>query len=318
MSISVYLTSYNQKNYLIEAIESVLAQTLPPQQVIVVDDASSDGSQEMIRSYAHRYPQLVTPIFHTQNQGVVHTRRDALNAVTCEWVTYLDGDDRYLPEKLEKEFAQLQKTPNAKIAFSNNRYISADGKSLLTWAEEQPPPQGDVFVQTFARDYPRRNLFRMELVHYPMWKTIGFHDPNLDIYEDWDMRIRLTKVMRTTYCPEVLSEIRVHHTGLASSSWEKHLAAARYIYEKHKLSLASLDWQDAVHIRRRMAEWQARNMRRACKSILSRAPLTPARRLEALRRYLASVRIAPWYQDYRLLGKIILPKSLRERLRHHT
>ncbi len=309
MSISVYITSYNQKAYLIQAIESVLAQTLKPAQIIIVDDASSDGSQEVIRAYAHRYPQWITPIFHAQNQGVVHTRRDALAAVTSEWVTYLDGDDRYLPEKLEKEFAQLQSAPGAQIAFSNNRYITADGAPLHTWVEGQPPPQGDVFIQTFARDFPRRNLFRMELVHYPTWKHIGFHDPNLEIYEDWDMRIRLTQTMRTTYCPEVLSEIRVHHRGLASSAWEKHLAASEYIYAKHKHTLAHFDAQTAAHVRRRMAEWQARNIRRACKSILSRSPLTPADRLQALRWYLKSLRRAPWFPDYRLLAKIILPQS---------
>ena len=213
--ISVYITSYNQKKYFIEAIESVLAQTLKPDQVIVVDDGSRDGSQNVISRYADLHPGLILPIYHKKNMGVTKSRIDALRAVTGDYVTYLDGDDRFLPTKLEKELCILLENPHAYIAYSNNYYLKTDGTRAGIWIETDKPPEGYIFHHTFAREFPKQSLFRMELVNYQAWKAIGFHDPNISIYEDYDMRIRLTKHFQAAYHDEPLSEIRLHGTGLS-------------------------------------------------------------------------------------------------------
>ena len=142
MTISVVIPAYNAGEYIARAIDSVLAQTLPPGQIIIVDDDSSDGSQELIAGYRSRYPDLITPIFHEQNRGVARVRVTALEAVTGDYVTYLDGDDRYLPEKLEKEAALLQSRSDIQIAYSNNYYMTAGGRRYATWVTTKAPPQG--------------------------------------------------------------------------------------------------------------------------------------------------------------------------------
>ena len=103
MNISVYIPSYNQGKFLAQAIESVLAQTRCPRQLILIDDGSSDGSQDVIAAYAARHPRLITAIYHDRNQGIPRTRNAALQAVTGDCVTYVDADDRLLPTKLERE-----------------------------------------------------------------------------------------------------------------------------------------------------------------------------------------------------------------------
>ena len=233
--ISVFITSYNQRDYLIEAIETVLGQTLTPTQIIIVDDCSSDDSSDVISDYASRYPELITPIYHKENMGVTRTRIDALNAVNGDYVTYVDGDDRYLPQKLEKEFEALKRNHNAQIAFSNNYYMSADGMHTGIWIDEDDhcPPEGNVFWQTFGRSYPKNSLFRMELVEYEAWKRVGFHDTSLKIYEDFDMRIRLTKPLQTVYVDEPLTEIRYHGKGLSSLNARNHVEALKYIYRNN-------------------------------------------------------------------------------------
>ena len=230
--ISVFITSYNQKAYLREAIESVLAQTLLPLEIIIVDDGSTDGSPDLINHYCGRYPDLIRSIFHLENTGVTRSRIDALEAVKGDYVTYLDGDDRFLPTKIEKEYDVLRQTPGARIAFSNNFYMNAEGQRKGMWIEDDQPPQGNVFVQTFGRLYPKRSLYRMELVEYSAWKNIGFHDLNLSIYEDFDMRIRMTKHLQTVYCDEPLSEIRFHGNGLSNSRGKLHQSSLDYIFEK--------------------------------------------------------------------------------------
>jgi len=258
MKISVYITSYNQKRYLKEAVESVLAQTLKPCQIIIVDDCSSDGSQELIAGFRSQHPDLITAIYHAQNTGVTQVRIDALQAVTGDYVTYVDGDDRFLPTKLEKEAKLLQANLHAQIAFSNSFYMTEDGVHTGIWAEEAKPPEGYVFWQTFARDFPRRNLFRMELVNYQAWKRIGFHDSNLYMYEDYDMRIRLTKHLQVVYYDEPLTEIRRHSTGLSTSKSDRHFEALDYIYRKNKPLLNDLSKAERDYVGRKSGEWIAR------------------------------------------------------------
>lgn len=256
MKISVFITSFNQREYLRQALDSVLAQTLPAFEIIVVDDASSDDSQDLINDYRQRYPEVIVPVFHRRNLGVTGTRIDALNAVRGDYVTYLDGDDRFLPEKLELEAGTMQANPGVGLVYSNNRYVSEDGSAVLyQWIKDETPPQGDVFARTFARTFPRRSLFRMELVEYQAWKRCGFHTPELEIYEDFDMRIRLTRELRVAFCPHVLAEIRSHDRGLSKSESSKHFESLHRIYRRNRWMLASLDPAVRQEIRHGFASW---------------------------------------------------------------
>lgn len=307
MKISVYITSYNQKKYLIEAIESVLAQTLQPSQIIIADDCSSDGSQRLIKGYASRYPDLITPIYHEKNLGVTQTRIDALNMVTGDYVSYVDGDDRFLPTKLEKEARLFQENFNIKIVFSNCYYITEGGDRRDVWADGEKPPEGDVFCQTFARDFPRRNLFRMELINYHGWKNIGFHDPKLKIYEDYDMRIRLSKKFRMAYYNEPLSEIRTHDYGLSKMPMCVHLKALEYIYKKNKILLADLDVSNRVYIQGELKPWLAKIATQTATQILNQGFKSLSARKKALGYFFKAFSYHPKQFDFKLLENILLP-----------
>ncbi len=215
MKISVFITSYNQREYLVEAIESVLNQTLKPFEIMIVDDCSSDGSQELIHGYASKYPDWIRPICHPQNLGIAKNKAFAQREAKGDWLTYLDGDDRYLPEKLEQECKALQADPEAKLAFCNFYLINPEGERYKIWADGETPPTGHVFPQVLSRDFPRRNLFRNELVNYEALKSVGFYDESRTTHEDWDLKIRLTKRFKTVYCPEPLTEYRRHEQSIS-------------------------------------------------------------------------------------------------------
>src|SRR5207302_1638938 len=96
--VSVIITSYNQQEYLREAIESAIDQTVAAFEIIVADDHSTkDGSIETIREYAARYPRLVRGLFQEENVGIPKNRNSALRMVKGDHVAILDGDDRLLP-----------------------------------------------------------------------------------------------------------------------------------------------------------------------------------------------------------------------------
>ena len=93
MKISVYITSYNKIQYIEQSIKSVLSQTLKPFEIVIIDDASQDGSRGIIQSYASQYPNLIFPIFNEFNICIAKCRNKALRALNGDLVTFLDGDD---------------------------------------------------------------------------------------------------------------------------------------------------------------------------------------------------------------------------------
>src|SRR5438094_10603878 len=104
--ISVIVTSYNQQEYLREAIESAINQTVVAVELKIEDDHSTkDGSIETIREYAARYPGLVRGLFQEENVGIPKNRNSALRMVKGDHVAILDGDDRLLPRFLERHGA---------------------------------------------------------------------------------------------------------------------------------------------------------------------------------------------------------------------
>ena len=101
--ISIIITSYNKRDYLVEAVDSVIAQSLRPHEIIIADDGSGDGSRETISEYMHRYPDWIRGIFQEQNVGIPKNRNAALRAVTGKYVGKLEGEDQFMPSKLQKQ-----------------------------------------------------------------------------------------------------------------------------------------------------------------------------------------------------------------------
>ena len=243
MKISVYITSYNQKGFLKEAIDSVLNQTIQPFEIIIVDDASTDGSQDLIKYYAGKF-DIIRYIFHDINKGVSQVRITALNDIKGNYVSYLDGDDLYLPNKLEVESNLIIKN-KCDLAFSNNMYVLEENPQIVKWIwasnEIDVSDTVDLFYKTISRDFPRGSLFRMELINYEKLKKIGFHDANLKIYEDYDLRIRLAKELSFACSIEPTTKIRISNNGLSKSPKEEHLEAFNYIFKKYQKDIDALD-----------------------------------------------------------------------------
>lgn len=240
--ISVFITSYNQRDYLREAIDSVLAQTLRPLEIMILDDGSTDGSRELITAVAQQHPGLVRAILHPRNLGVARNKAHAQRHARGDWITYLDGDDRYLPHKLEQEWDTLQDFPDARAAYSNFHFIDAEGQRTGTWADAgQAMPSGDVFAQVFTRDFPGHVVFRNELVARQCIQTIGAYDERRATHEDWDFKLRLTRRYKVVYCPQPAVEYRRYPGGLSQASDDARLLGEHAaVYENNRSLLRGL------------------------------------------------------------------------------
>jgi len=246
MKISVYITSYNQKDFLREAIDSVLNQTLKPFEIIIVDDASTDGSKYLINNYKKNYPDLIKPHFNKKNLGITKSRNVALSLTKGDYVTWLDGDDIYKPNKLKLEAELIQKT-GADLVYSNF-YFSNDRIDSIyqIWCSniKELPVEEHIFKYVISRSFPRGILFRYELVNVNLLQKTGLYDENLDIYEDFDFRIRLSTIANTAFLLIPLSVYRVHGSGLSRASTDVHKKNLSYIFSKYQNLINDLALED--------------------------------------------------------------------------
>jgi glycosyltransferase involved in cell wall biosynthesis len=124
VAVSVVIPAYNAAAQIENAIDSVLAQSMPPMEIIVVDDGSTDDTAKLV---ARRYPQII--LIRQENQGCGPARNTGCRIARGEWLAFLDADDEWLPEKLEK---QLTRTRDPEVAVISARATTKDGIGLGT------------------------------------------------------------------------------------------------------------------------------------------------------------------------------------------
>src|SRR2546429_3662906 len=207
--VSVIITSYNQQEYLREAIESAIDQTVAAFEIIVADDHSTkDGSIETIREYAARYPGLVRGLFQEENVGIPKNRNSALRMVKGDHVAILDGDDRLLPKFIERHGAALTADARAHVSYSNRYDINHLGERRPH--DRDPQPSGDVLAY-IARG--RKGILRSMVAKYDLVKAAGFLDENHYHYDGFILTLRLAKLTPFVYLPDPLMEKRDHAGG---------------------------------------------------------------------------------------------------------
>src|SRR5262245_30409625 len=111
--VSVVMIFFNAERFIGEAIDSILAQTYSSWELMLVDDGSADGSTEIAKSYARRYPAKIVYLEHEQhrNQGMSASRNLGIHYCTGKHIAFLDSDDVWLPHKLERQVAIIESQP---------------------------------------------------------------------------------------------------------------------------------------------------------------------------------------------------------------
>ncbi len=217
MDISIIITSYNEEKYISEAIESALAQTHKPYEIIIIDAGSSDSSRNIINTYERKNQDIIS-FYLDSDYNIPEMRNFGLRKAQGDYITFLDGDDRFRPQKLAYESDIIQSTKDSKVSYSNVAYINDNGSITKKWSENRDPPSGDVLFEILTRDWPKGSLYRDELISKDFAEKIGLYNEKMLIYEDWDFKIRTAANTNISYCPQVLTEYRQHSGGISSLS----------------------------------------------------------------------------------------------------
>lgn len=122
--VSIIMPSYNTAKYIAESIQSVLNQTYTNWELIIVDDCSTDNTDDVVKPYL--IDTRISYLKNSKNSGAAVSRNRALREAKGKWIAFLDSDDLWLPEKLEKQIAFMK---NNDYHFSYTRYIEIDEES---------------------------------------------------------------------------------------------------------------------------------------------------------------------------------------------
>jgi hypothetical protein len=213
--VSVVIPCYNQAHFLSDAIESVLAQTHPHHEIVVIDDGSTDNTREIMG----RFP--ATRYFRQRNAGQAVGRNTGIRRSNGDYLVFLDADDRLLPDALQVGLNDLTTHPECAFVSGHYRHIGVDGESLPT--PDLPCVAEDHYEALLRTNYigmPATALYRREVFEH----VTGF-DASVTGCEDYDLNLRIIRRFPTHCHEHVVAEYRRHGSS-TSRDLPRMLAAA--------------------------------------------------------------------------------------------
>jgi glycosyltransferase involved in cell wall biosynthesis len=180
-AVSVVIPTCDRCDTLVRALLSVYAQTRPPAEIIVVDDGSTDGTQEKVEQ---EFPEV--SLVRQSNRGVSAARNRGIAEVSGEWIAFLDSDDEWKPEKLEKQLVELGKDSAAPLCHTNEIWIR-NGRRVNE-GKRHAKAGGRIFQRCLPLCVisPSASIVRQSL-----FDEVGLFDESLPVCEDYDMWLRI-------------------------------------------------------------------------------------------------------------------------------
>jgi glycosyltransferase involved in cell wall biosynthesis len=205
-TIDVIIPAYNASTYIKETINSVLQQSLLPSRIIVIDDGSTDRTVEIVKTIESN---LIT-LIKVKNGGVSRARNVGIAASKADFIAFLDADDLWMPEKLEKQIKALEASKSAGIAYTGTSLIDAEGKDIPNSTGE-PYIEGNVFTDILFYERPIYGSASSVMVKRKILDFSGYFDEHLNYSEDVDLWVRLAAISQFTFTSDVLVKIRQHN-----------------------------------------------------------------------------------------------------------
>ncbi|WP_153133163.1 glycosyltransferase family 2 protein [Dechloromonas hortensis] len=207
--IDVVVPVFNGEKYIAKALQSVQQQTVPVARIIIADDGSTDGTAQIIENFRQSDDRVL--YLKLTHAGVSATRNQGIRASTAAYVAFLDADDIWLPEKLERQLDAFERG-GAETGFVHSSYfcINTQGECLPDQKVVPPKQRGDIFMPLLLDGYVLSGSASSVLVRRTVLDKVGYFDERLFYGEDWDLWLRLAQVSKVDFTSEAVVGIRVH------------------------------------------------------------------------------------------------------------
>ena len=226
--VSVVITTYNRANLIGRAIESIFRQTYKDYEIIVVDDGSSDNTREVVEGFRDN---RIHYIRHHENRGCSAGRNTGIKASKSDYIAFLDTDDEWLPEKLEKQVYLLERANSGIDAvYTAMLYVERNRKHLVPQLsiKNKEANIGDLIL--------KRSVIAPStvLIKKHCFDRVGLFDEKLRWGDDWDMWIRVTQGYEFAFISEPLVVYRQQPDSLTTDRFASERSrACEVILRKH-------------------------------------------------------------------------------------
>ena len=207
-TVSVVIPCFNQARYVREAIESVLTQTEPPQEIIVIDDGSTDATLSLLKAFG-RSIQVIAQA----NGGVAAARNVGIAASKGDYVALLDSDDAWLPDKLAAQMRLAARWPDAVLLHTLCSTMDKNSLPRRDSAEEYPDRiEVDALERLLGHCYPTTSscIIRRSALELVGGFDVAFERQGGYAAEDWELYVRLAEVGAFASVGKPLTKYRVH------------------------------------------------------------------------------------------------------------
>ena len=205
--VSVVIPAYNCEKFISTAIESVLSQTYGDYEIVVVNDGSTDKTDEILSRYTPKIKKIYQP-----NKGIAEARNTGVANAEGEYIAFLDGDDAWLPDRLKMQVDLLEKNGKVGLVYSDTYIVDSkvfaapDSASRRTFQVRQPR-RGSVLEFLFIENFiPTSSV----MVRKECLSSIGRFDPAVVPIEDYDMWLRIAAKYEVDYTDIPLVKYRDH------------------------------------------------------------------------------------------------------------
>jgi glycosyltransferase involved in cell wall biosynthesis len=207
--VTVVIPAYNAMTYLPETLDSVLAQTFPDFEVLVINDGSTDNIIEWFTEITDSRVKLISQ----DNQGLPGARNTGIAHAQGEMIAFLDADDLWESTKLEKQTDRFEKYPEAGLVYTWTTLIDSDKQpSGITFNSEL---EGEIWKLMIVGDVVGNGSSAM--VRRECFQTAGIFDTSLTSVEDWEMWIRIAACYPFAVVKEYLTLYRQHETSMSKN-----------------------------------------------------------------------------------------------------
>lgn len=239
-SISVVIPAHNRARTIRYCLDSVLAQTVSPLEVIVVDDCSTDETVKTVNSYNN---PIIKCIKLERNSGAQAARNRGIKEAKGDWIAFQDSDDEWRPNKLEKQVKALAEVDFNPWTVVHTNAVWLDGATGRQLPVELPVIEGDyVYPVLLSQQGP---LFPTMLVSRQALEKIDFLDENVPSYQEWETSIRLAKYCRFIYLREPLFIYYLQEGETISKSKKGDIMGYQYIIDKFESEIKRVCGEEA-------------------------------------------------------------------------
>jgi len=182
MKISVIIPTYNREKLLKKTLDSVLNQTVQADEIIIIDDGSIDNTKQLINSYSTTIIKYILQ----KNSGVSNARNNGIKKAKNKWICFLDSDDIWEKEKLEKQIQFHKNNPH--ILFSHTDELWLFNGKIIKQKKHQLKPSGFCFEHNIPNTLIGASTV---MIHKKLFDDIGYFDETLIACEDYDLWLRI-------------------------------------------------------------------------------------------------------------------------------